>query len=70
MKYILEKSKYYKENDIVYIEYWYNQMVTPVVIKQINKNKLIVSHNIKESRIMNAPDETISRKSIISKVTT
>jgi hypothetical protein len=70
MKYILEKNKYYKEDDIVYIQYWYNQIITPVVIKQINKNKYLVSHKIEESKIMNAPDETISRKDIISKITT
>jgi hypothetical protein len=65
MKFILEFKNYYKEGDIVMIEYWYNNMITPVVIVKKNKKSLSISHNIPESKIQNAPDETIKISEII-----
>ena len=67
MKYILEKNNYYKEGDIVLIEYWYNDMITPVVIKEKKGIKYLISHNTPESKIFNAPDETVKPSDIISK---
>ena len=32
MIYLKEYKNYYKEGDIVLIEYWYNSMITPVKI--------------------------------------
>jgi hypothetical protein len=66
MKFILEYKNYYKEGDVVLIEYWYNQIITPVKILEKKKNKFLVSHNISESKIQNAPDESISFSKIIS----
>ena len=66
MKYILEFKSFYKEDDIVFIEYWYNDMETPVKILQKLGNKYLVTHNIEQSKIKNAPDELISKKDIIS----
>jgi hypothetical protein len=66
MKFILEYKKYYKEGDIILIEYWYNHMVTPVKILEKRKNTFLVSHNISDSKIQNAPDETIKNSQIIS----
>jgi hypothetical protein len=63
-----EKKSYYKEGDIVYIEYWYNKMITKVRIKEIKGRKFLVSHNISESKIKNAPDEIIKSTQIISKL--
>ena len=66
MKYILEFKSFYKEDDIVLIEYWYNDMETPVKILQKLGNKYLVTHNIEQSKIKNAPDEWIKKKDIIS----
>ena len=65
MKFILEYKNYYKEGDIVLIEYWYNHMITPVKILEKNKKSFLISHNISESKIQNAPDETIKISQII-----
>jgi hypothetical protein len=66
MKYILEFKSFYNEGDIVLIEYWYNDMETPVKILEKVGNKYLVSHNVEQSKIKNAPDELISKKDIIS----
>ena len=66
MKFILEYKNYYKEGYIVLNEYWYNHMVTPVKILEKRKNTFLVSHNISDSKIQNAPDETIKISQIIS----
>jgi len=66
-RFILEKSEYYRVGDIVLIEYWYNNMVTSVLIKDIIGRKFIVSHNTPNSKIKNAPDEIISKSDIIQK---
>lgn len=66
MKYILEYKSFYKEGDIVLIEYWYNGMITPVkIIEEITKRRLKVSHDIEESEIQNAPDEEVKSTEII-----
>jgi len=65
---LLEKRISYKEGDIVYIEYWYNKMVTPVKIKEKKGKKFLVSHDVEKSKIQNAPDELIKPSQIISKI--
>jgi len=65
MKFLLEFKSYYKEGDIVLIEYWYNDMVTPVKIIEKNKRSYKITHNIPESKIFNAPDEIIKSSDII-----
>lgn len=68
--YILEHSSYYRPGDIILIEYWYNNMITPVKIVDKIGRKYLISHNIKESKIFNAPDEIIPRSDIIDKFNT
>jgi hypothetical protein len=65
MKFILEYKSYYKENQIVLVEYWYNHMITPVIIEKISGKKATISHNIEQSKIKNAPKETIRLTDII-----
>ena len=66
MKFLLEFKDYYKEGDIVLIEYWYNSMMlTPVKILNKNKRTFKVTHKIPESKIFNAPDENIKSSDII-----
>jgi hypothetical protein len=66
MKFLLEYKSFYKEGDIVLIEYWYNNIITPVkIIEKISKVSFKVIHNIDESQIRNAPDEIIKSSNII-----
>jgi hypothetical protein len=65
LNHILEKKEFYKKGDIVLIEYWYNNMITKVKIKDITGRKITVTHNISESEIFNAPDEIIKSSDII-----
>lgn len=65
MKFLLEFKNYYKEGDIVLIEYWYNDMIVPVRIVEKLKRGYKVTHNISESKIFNAPDEIIKSSDII-----
>lgn len=69
MQFILEFKSFYKKGDVVKIEYWYNDMITPVVILDILENtsprKVKISHKISESKIFNAPDEEIYISDII-----
>ena len=66
MQFIVEFNSFYKVGDIVLIEYWYNDMVTPVrVIEQVSPRTFKVSHNIEQSKIFNAPDEIINSSDII-----
>ena len=66
MQFILEFKSFYKKGDIVKIEYWYNDMVTPVIIlEQTSPRKVKISHKISESKIFNAPDEEIYISDII-----
>lgn len=66
MKFILEFKTYYKEGDIVNIKYWYNKMITPVKIVEKKGNKYLVSHDISQSKIKNAPNESLRSSDIIS----
>ncbi len=66
MEFILEYKNFYKIGDKVQIYYWYNYMVTPVQILEKVGRKFLVTHNIPESKIQNAPDEMIGNREIIS----
>lgn len=66
MKFLLEFKSFYKVGDIVLTEYWFNDIITPVVIlEKISKVSYKVSHNIPDSKIFNAPDEIIKSSDII-----
>ena len=66
MKFLLEYKSFYKEGDIVLIQYWYNDMITPVkILEQVSKRKYKISHNIEQSKIFNAPEEDINISDII-----
>lgn len=66
MKFLLEYKSFYNEGDIVLIEYWYNQMITPVkVLDKISTKSLKISHKVPNSKIQNAPDEVIKSTDII-----
>ena len=65
MKFLLEFKSFYKEGDIVLIEYFYRDIITPVKIVKKNKRTFKVTHNIPESKIFNAPDELIKSSDII-----
>lgn len=65
MNFLLEFKNYYKEGDIVLIEYWYNGMITQVKILEKTKRSYKVTHNISQSKISNAPDEIVKSSDII-----
>jgi hypothetical protein len=66
MKFLLEFKSFYNEGDIVLVEYWYNDMITPCkIIEKISKVSYKVSHNVPNSKIFNAPDEIIKSSDII-----
>ena len=66
MKLILEFNSFrYKVGDIVLIEYWYNGMITQCKVIDKRGGYITVSHNIKESKIFNAPDEKLKTSNII-----
>lgn len=66
MEFLCEYKSFYKEGDIVLIEYWYNDMITPVkILERESSRKFKVSHNIPQSKIQNAPDEIIKTSDII-----
>ena len=65
MNFLLEFKDFYKVGDRVLIEYWYNGMITTCIIKEKRGRKYLISHNIDESKIKNAPDEIISQSDII-----
>lgn len=66
MQFIVEFKSFYKIGDIVLIEYWYNDMVTPVqIVEQTSSRSFKISHNIPNSKIQNAPDEIIKTSDII-----
>ena len=60
-----EKKKSLVPGDKALIEYWYNDMITPVVIKERKGNRFLVTHDVDGSDIRNAPDEYIPIKEII-----
>lgn len=66
MKFLLEFKSFYKEGDIVLIEYWYKDIITPCkIVEKISKFSYKVSHNVPNSKIFNAPDEIIKSSDII-----
>lgn len=66
MRFLLEFKSFYKEGDTVLVEYWYNDMVTPVkILEKVSKVSYKVSHNVPDSKIPNAPDEIIKSSDII-----
>lgn len=66
MKFLLEFKSFYNVDDIVLIEYWYSDMVTPVkIVEKLSKVSYKVTHNIPNSKIFNAPDEIIKSSDII-----
>lgn len=66
MQFIVEFKSFYKVDDVVLIEYWYNDMITPVkIIEQTSPRSFKVTHNIPQSKIFNAPDEIIKSSDII-----
>jgi len=68
MQFLLEYKSFYKEGDIVLIEYWYNDMIIPVrIIEKVSKTKYKVSYNVEGSAIKNAPDEIVKSSDIIDK---
>ena len=66
MKFIVEFKSFYKVDDIVLIEYWWDDMITPVkILEQTSPRAIKISHNIPQSKIQNAPDEIIKTSDII-----
>jgi hypothetical protein len=66
MQFIVEFKSFYKVGDVVLIEYWYKDMLTPVkIVEQTSPRSFKVSHNIQNSKIFNAPDEIIKTSDII-----
>jgi hypothetical protein len=65
MNFLLEFKDFYKEGDKVLIHYWYNDMITVCKIKEKKGRKYLISHDISESKIQNAPDELVSINDII-----
>ena len=65
MDYLIEKRNFYNIGDIVLIEYFYNDMITPVKIIDMVGRNYMVSHGIPESFIFNAADEVIKASDII-----
>jgi len=66
MKFLLEFKSFYNVGDVVLVEYWYNDMITPVkIVEKISKVSYKISHNVPNSEIKNAPDEIIKSSDII-----
>ena len=69
MKFIVEFKSFYKVGDIVLIEYWWDDMITPVkILEQTSPRTIKISHNIPQSKINNASDEIIKTSDIIDYV--
>ena len=66
MDFILEYRIFYKSGDIVLIHYWYNRDVLPVKILEKVKNKYLVSYDIPQCELQNAPNQLIKGSDIIS----
>ena len=66
MKFLLEFKSFYNVDDIVLIEYWYCDIITPVkIVEKLSRVSYKVSHNVPNSKIFNAPDEIIKSSDII-----
>ena len=59
-------SASYKVGDYILIEYWFQDLLTPVKIVDKQGRTYKVTHNIEESEIQNAPDEKITKGDIVS----
>jgi hypothetical protein len=71
MKFILEFKSFYNVGDIILLEYWYNDMITPVkIVEKVSKSSYKITHNIPQSKIQNAPDEIIKSSNILDKLRT
>ena len=54
MKFILEFKSFYNEGDVVLIEYWYNDMLTPVrILEKLSKVSYKVTHDAEGSKQIN-----------------
>ena len=66
MNFLLEFKSFYNVDDIVLIEYWFSDIITPVkIVEKLSKVSYKVSHNVPNSKIFNAPDEIVKSKDII-----
>lgn len=65
LEYLCEFKNHLVPGDQVLIEYWYNDMITPVIIKERKGNRYLVSHDVEGSDIRNAPDELVGVREII-----
>ena len=66
MKFLLEFKSFYNVDDIVLIEYWYGDIITPVkIVEKLSRVSYKVNHNVPNSKIFNAPDEIIKSSDII-----
>ena len=65
MKFLSEYKSFYKVDDIVLIEYWYNDIITPCKILEKKGGYYKITHSIPESKLFNAPDEKIKSSDII-----
>lgn len=57
MRFLLEFKSFYNIGDIVLIQYWYDDMILPVVItEKISKRKVKITHNI--NKILESTTDT------------
>lgn len=69
MQFLVEFKSFYKVGDLVLIEYWYDDLITPVRIEEILSTRSFrVTHHIPQSEIFNAPEEIIKNSDIIDRV--
>lgn len=69
MQFLVEFKSFYKVGDLVLIEYWYDDLITPVRIEEILSTRSFrVTHHISQSEIFNAPEEIIKSSDIIDRV--
>lgn len=69
MQFLVEFKSFYKVGDLVLIEYWYDDLITPVRIEEILSTRSFrISHHIPQSEIFNAPEEIIKSSDIIDRV--
>ena len=69
MKLLLEFNSFrYNVGDVVLIKYWFDdKLITPVKILEKKGSYFVVSHNVKQSKIWNAPNEQIKSLQIIDR---
>lgn len=59
------QKRLFSEGDVVLIEYWFKNIITPVRILKREGRKYQISHDIKETEIPNAPNQWIKKPQII-----